>query len=181
MKFITLIAMFLVGLVAPVAISLPFKNKNLPSRAGQSPPQISYRRLESVTTASASIQPSMDPAWSYRLDQTLDAATTSTVTRAHVPKASVSLLFSFASLDATSAPDVALVLMLRWTLLTLPTRGDLHCPGCAGFPLGEHVDPFFSSWRWRYGGHRAWSGVLGAKDFLDSVLRLAVLYLGRRL
>ncbi|KAE8339970.1 hypothetical protein BDV24DRAFT_164857 [Aspergillus arachidicola] len=43
MKSLTLIVMFLVGLVAPVAIPLPFKNKNLPSRTGQSSPQIPHR------------------------------------------------------------------------------------------------------------------------------------------
>lgn len=44
MKFLTLIVMFLVGLVAPVAIPLPFKNKNLPSRTVQSKPHFYTRQ-----------------------------------------------------------------------------------------------------------------------------------------
>ncbi|UDD61637.1 hypothetical protein AFCA_008991 [Aspergillus flavus] len=64
----------------------------------------------------------MDPEWSYHLNQTHDAVTTPTVTRAHVPKASVSRPFSM-RLEIPGRVLQNPVLMLRWTLLTW----HIHC------------------------------------------------------
>ncbi|KAF7620371.1 hypothetical protein AFLA_005679 [Aspergillus flavus NRRL3357] len=126
MKFLTLIVMFLVDLVAPVAIPLPFRNKNLPSRTVQTPktPHRGFIKTRKITKCRANV------------DCSPGHASRDTGEGAPEPRAD-------AALDVA---DMA---------YTLPTHGDLNCPGCAGLLLGEHVDPVFYSWRWRYGGRWA--------------------------